>query len=291
EDIINAMPSTLNIAKAGGLEIDRAADISSNILSAFKIPASELGKVADSLVATFTRTNTDMEMLGQTMKYVAPVAQSLGMSLEESLAMTGLLGNIGIQSDQAGTALRKIEQRLAAPPAGAKKALDKLGIKTKDEKGNLRNMAVIFQELFERTKEMGSADRTKYLTAISGLEASAAMSEFTSGDFYDKYVGLLSEIEEAHKRGEAAFVAGTMSDNLLGDIEQLSSGWSRFRQIVFQTNSKGLRETTQWLTKIMSNINAFTKENPEIVRNLSYVAGAVMGITAALGLAKLAWGA
>lgn len=291
EDIVKAMPSTLDIAKAGGIEIGRAADISSNILSAFKLPADELGKVADSLVATFTRTNTDMEMLGQTMKYVAPVAQSLGLNLEESLAMTGLLGNIGIQGDQAGTALRSIEQRLAAPPSSAIKALKALGIKTKDKKGNLRNVAIIFQELFEKTKKMGSADRMKYLTAISGLEASAAMTEFTSGDFYNKYTGLLKEIEEAHKNGEAALVAGIMSDNLIGDIEQLSSGWARFRQLIFQTNSGGLRDTTKLLTKIMGSINAFTKQNPELVSNLSYIAAGVMGITASLGLAKLAWGA
>lgn len=290
DKIMNAMPATLDLARAGQLEIGRAADIGSNILSAFKLPADEMGRVADSLVATFTRTNTDMEMLGQTMKYVAPVAQGLGMSLEESLAMTGLLGNIGIQGDQAGTSLRKIEQRLSAPPSAAAKALKELGIKAKDDKGNLRNVASIFQELFEATKKMGSADKMKYLTAISGLEASAAMTEFTSSDFYKNYATLLKDIEKAHTSNEAKNVAKTMADNLAGDKEELKSAYDDWRIAIYEVNDLGMRDLTQNLTKLMTLVSNFTKSNPELISNLSKITGSAIALTAAIGGITMAAG-
>lgn len=288
DKILKAMPATLDLAKAGDIEIGRAADIGSNMLQAFKLPADEMGRVVNSLVATFTRTNVDMEMLAGSMKYVAPVAADLGMTFEESLAMIGMLGNIGIQGDQSGTALRKIEQRLANPPSMAKKSLDELKIKTADDKGNLRNVADIFQDLFEATKNMGSADRVRYLSTISGLEASAAMLEFTSKDFNGDYRELHQEIKKANEIGEAQIVAGTMSDNAEGDIERLSSGWSEFRMNVYDVNKKGLRDTIKLITGIVNKVSAFAKANPKLVEILSKtaIAGTVLlGVVGALTMA------
>ncbi|MBR7631607.1 phage tail tape measure protein [Aeromonas popoffii] len=128
--IKDAMPGILDMAKAGGMEIARSADIASNILSGFQLPASEMGRVGDTLVAAFTRSNTSLEMLGETMKYAAPVASGLGIDLETAAAMAGKLGDAGIQGSMAGTGIAGILTRLAKPKE-ATKALDKLGIKTK----------------------------------------------------------------------------------------------------------------------------------------------------------------
>lgn len=290
-EIIQAMESTLNLARAGRLEIDRAADINSNILTAFGLTASDSEKVANSLSAAFTRTNVDMEMLGQSMKYMAPSAKSLGMSIDESLAMVGLLGNVGIQADQAGTSMRKIQLRLAAPPSGARKALDELKIKTTDSQGNLRKIADIFQEMFTKTKSMGNADKMRLLSAISGIEASSAMATFVESDFYKNYGTLFDDISSAYSRNELQVAASVMADNLKGDLKDLNSAWEEFRIAVFFTNNKGLRGTFQWLTKIMRKVGDFASNNPEIIRNLSYITAGIIGITSALGLAKLAWGA
>lgn len=291
ENIMKAMPSTLDLARASGIEIGRAADIGSNIMSAFKLPADQMKRVSDSLVATFTRTNVDMEMLSQSMKYVAPVAQSLGMGLEESLAMIGLLGNVGIQGDQAGTALRAIEQRLANPPKMAADALKTLGIRTKDNKGNLRNVAEIFKEIFEKTQHMGTADRTKYLSSISGLEASAAMMELTSKDSYKMYANLLEDVLQAYDNDEAAVTAKVMSDNVAGDIEELSSSWSDFKIAIYEVNKNGLRTTLQFITEIMTKIGDFAKANPKIVEVLSKAATYGMIFFGVLGSLSLAMGA
>ncbi len=110
-----AMPDMLNLALANQTDLARTADISSNILSGFGLDPAEMGRVGDVLTATTTRANVDLEMLGESMKYVAPQARAMNMSLEQSAAMAGLLGNVGIQGSQAGTTLRAMVTRLAAP--------------------------------------------------------------------------------------------------------------------------------------------------------------------------------
>lgn len=87
----------LNMALAGGMELGESADIGSNILSQFTLPAGEMDRVSDVLTAAFTRTNTDLRSLGDTMKYAGPVASKLGISLEEAAGMAGILANNGLR--------------------------------------------------------------------------------------------------------------------------------------------------------------------------------------------------
>ncbi len=289
EEIMKSMAGTLDLARAGGVDIGRAADIGSNILSAFGLDANQMDRVGDILVGTFTRTNTNLEMLGETMKYVGPIAKGLGISLEEASAMAGVLGNVGIQGGEAGTAMRAIFSRLAAGPSMAKKELQKLGIATTDKKGDLRKPMELFTEMLEKTAKMGNAERMKALTSIAGLEAASALSALMDKGSIDDLKQILQEIKD--NNGESKKLAKIMADNLSGDIQELDSAWSDFKITVFETNSKGLRGSFQWITKIMNVVGEFAKQNPEMVSNLSYITAGIIGITASLGLAKLAWGA
>lgn len=289
EEIIKSMAGTLDLAKAGDVDISRAADIGSNILSAFGLSADEMDRVGDILVGTFTRTNTDLEMLGETMKYVGPIAKGLGVSLEETSAIAGVLGNIGIQGSQSGTAMRAIFSRLAAGPSMAKKELAKLGIKTNDKKGNLRTPVDLLREVLQKTAKMGNAQRMGILKSIAGEEAAAAFSALIEKGNLEDLNRIIDELKNNH--GESKQLAKVMADNLSGDMQQLNSAWTDFKISIFEVNNKGLRNTFKWLTKIMVNIGDFAKSNPGIISNLSYIAAGVMGITASLGLAKLAWGA
>ena len=136
--ILAATPGMLNLAQAAGSDLAETADIASNILSGFSLEADQMGRVGDVLSATFTSSNTTLQMLGDTLKYAAPVASAAGASLEEVAAMAGLLGNVGIQGSMAGTALRAAFLRLSAPPKMAADAIEELGLSVKDAEGNLR---------------------------------------------------------------------------------------------------------------------------------------------------------
>src|SRR5699024_6573503 len=110
-EIISAMPGLLDAAAAGQVELGAAADITSNILSGFGMEASETGMVADVQTKAFRSSNTSMECLSETMKYVARMAHAAGFSLEETAAAAGILGDAGIQGSQAGTTLRSAMPR------------------------------------------------------------------------------------------------------------------------------------------------------------------------------------
>ncbi|HCX7581889.1 TPA: phage tail tape measure protein, partial [Escherichia coli] len=123
-----ALPGVLSMATAGGMDLGETADIGSNILTQFGLSADQMDRVGDTLTAAFTRTNTDLRALGETMKYAGPVAGKLGISLEQAAAMAGVLANMGIRGSDAGTAMRASLARLASPPKAAAEALKELGV-------------------------------------------------------------------------------------------------------------------------------------------------------------------
>ncbi|MBO0962025.1 phage tail tape measure protein [Neobacillus sp. MM2021_6] len=219
-DVISAMPGLLAMAAAGQTELGETADIASNILSGFGLKASETARVADILTKTFTSSNTDLRMLGYTMKYVGPVAKASGQSLEMMAASAGILGNAGIQADSAGTALRMMLIRLAKPPRMAKDALKQLGITISDSQGNMKDLSVIIGELSEATKDMGEADRLAAIAKISGTEASAAMLALM-----DAGQGTIEKFtkELENSGGTAEKIAAKQLENLKGQLIILSS--------------------------------------------------------------------
>ena len=286
--IMDALPATLDLAKAGGVDVGRAADIGSNILSAFGLEPTEMDKVADILVSVFTRTNTSIEMLGETMKYVGPVARELKIPLEEATAMAGILGNVGIQGSQAGTAMRALQSRLAAPPSAAKKALKELKVSTKDVAGNFRSMPDILADVMKATAKMGNADKLGYLKAIAGEEAGSAFAAFLDKNNYED---LLNVIEAAYNsEGESAKVSKTMSDNLKGDWTGLMSAIESVQIAVSGLEGGPLRNIVQRITKIVQATSAWIKENPKLAGWIFKIGTGIIAATAAIGSLTMAMG-
>jgi len=112
EKAIAALPGTLDLATAGGIELGAAADIATNALTAMQLPVEQLTRINDVFIATITRTNTNMEMMAESFKYAAPIANAFGYSVESLSAMIGGLGNAGIQGSMAGTQLAFAMQKV-----------------------------------------------------------------------------------------------------------------------------------------------------------------------------------
>ena len=128
DDMLKAMPGMLNLASAGQVDLASASDIAASMLNGFGLEASQINRVADTMVNTFANSSTDLQGLGETMKYVAPVAASMGVDLETVAAMAGKLGDNAIRGSQAGTAMRAVFTRLVAPATEGQKALYALGV-------------------------------------------------------------------------------------------------------------------------------------------------------------------
>ena len=280
-----AMPDMLNLALANQTDLARTADISSNILSGFGLDPAEMGRVGDVLTATTTRANVDLEMLGESMKYVAPQARAMNMSLEQSAAMAGLLGNVGIQGSQAGTTLRAMVTRLAAPTGAAAGALADLGVNAKDAEGNLRDIPRILTDVARATEAMGNADRAAYLKNIFGEEPGAGMAELIAqqgSEGIEAFVEILS-----NAAGENARVAKTMADNIGGDLKSLKSAWDEVGISITETNNGALRGLIQNVTAITRGIGRWINENPKLAGTLAKAAALVAVLVAAGGALTL----
>ena len=284
--ILDAMPGMLDLAKAGNEELAATSDIASNILTGMNLQAKDMGRVGDILVGTFTRSNTNLQMLGETMKYVGPVASSVGQDIETVAAMAGKLGDAGIQGSMGGTALRAILNRLSAPPAAAAKALDKLGISAKDAQGNMRQMPDILTELYEKTKSLGNADRAGLLKGIAGEEAVSGLQVLVkqagSGDL-QKFIGTLREAQ-----GEAGKTAKVMGDNLVGDLDELSSAWEDLGIQLEEQQDGPLREIVQSLADVVGGVKRWIVENPTLAAQIVKTAAGLGILMATMGAITLA---
>lgn len=281
DQIMAAMPGVLDMAKAGDLEIARAADISSNILQAFRMQAEEMGRVSDVLTKGFTSSNVTLEMLGNTMTYVAPIATEFGASIEDATAMAGLLGNAGIQGEKAGTALRSAFTRLAKPPKDAAKALDALGVKTMDSAGNMRPMVEILGEVAKRTEKLGNGKRLGIIAEIFGLEAAsggASLLKEASGGNIEKYTDILK-----NSQGAAAKTAKTMADNWRGSMDEMSSAWDDVKIGLFEQNADSLRALTDTVTEKIRAVGSFLSQNPMLGKAIFWAAISVTALTTAVG--------
>lgn len=280
EQIQNAMKGTLSMSLAGDIDLATTADIGSNILTGFKLNSDEMNRVSDTLVATFTRSNTNLNMLGDTMKYVAPVASGLGVDLETAAVAAGKLGDAGIQGSMAGTSLRSILGRLAEPPKQAADALKELGIKTQDAKGNLRELPEILTDLDKKTKKMGTAQRAGYFKHIAGEEAFSALSVLADQAGSGELQKMIAEVKAA--KGEAQKVADTMTDNLDGDLKNLTSAWEDVGIQIFGGVDSPLRDIAKSITDIISKVGDWAKRNPELANTLTKIALA-LGVILAVG--------
>ncbi|EMI7061620.1 MULTISPECIES: phage tail tape measure protein [Providencia] len=279
EQIKNAMSGTLSMSLAGDIDLATTADIGSNILTGFKLNSNEMNRVSDALVATFTRSNVNLTMLGDTMKYVAPVASGLGVDLETAAVAAGKLGDAGIQGSMAGTGLRSILGRLAEPPKMAGEALDKLKIKTRDAKGNLRQFTDILAELDKKTKKMGTAERAGLFKHIAGEEAFSALSVLVDQAGSGQLQAMITEIKAA--KGEAEKVAKTMTDNLDGDLKNLTSAYEDVGIQIFGGADSPLRDITKRVTDLISKFGQWAKKNPELVKQITMITlglGAVLAV-------------
>lgn len=287
EAIRSSMQDILNLALANNTDLARTADIASNISSAFKINPEVEGnitRVADVLSGTAARANVNLEMLGQTMKYLGG-AEDLKFSLEQAATMSGLLGNIGIQGSQAGTALRAMMNRLSAPVGKGADAIDELQIIIADANGNMRDLPDILRDINKATREMGSVQRKATLTHIFGEEAGSGMSELVSqmsGGSLDKLLEQLKNVQ-----GENAGMAKTLADNIGGDLKGMRSAWEEIGISVTELNEGPLRNLVQRFTGVLRTTGAWINKNPELASTIATVVGGTLALVAGMGALTL----
>ena len=220
--ILESMPGLLDSAMAGNTGLQETADIISNIMSGFGIDAQETRRVADVMAATFTSSNTTLNSLGETMKFVAPLAESSGQNLELMAAAAGLLGNTGIQGSQAGTMLRTTLSQLRAPTKAAQEAMDELNIELTNTDGKLLELPELIRALQEGMKGLDPSRQTRLMKDLVGIEAMTGLQVLLDAG-PDKIRDYATTLENSV--GRASDIARQSTDNLKGSWTTLNSAF------------------------------------------------------------------
>lgn len=283
-DTIAAMPGLLNLAAAGATDLATTSDIASNILTGFNLKATQMGRVADIMAKTMTSSNVTTQMLGDTMKYAAPFASSLGASLEEVAALSGKLGDAGIQGSMAGTTIKNMYARLAAPPDSARKELEKLGIVTKNADGSFKGMTNILGDLNTAMSGMADAKRAEILNNIFGLESVAGATVLLKQgkEGLKSYTALLE-----NSTGVAAKIAKEQNASMGGALKQFGSALEGVQISLATLFLPTLSSLTLALSTGASWLNSFIEEHKTLATVLGGVAfGAA---TLSVGLSALGY--
>lgn len=268
DQIVSALPGTLRLAQAATLELGSAADIVSNVLTAFRQDAAQTDRFVDVLAATANRANTDLIQLGDAMSYVASTSAALDVSVEETGALIGTLSDAGIQSSRAGTALRAIFNSLLAPTGAAAVALRNYGLALADVNPESVNAITVLRRLSaanvsasDAVRIFGERQADAFLAIQANIEGVVQLNE-----------------ELGNSAGEAAELARLQDDTLRGSYLRLRSAAEGLGlALVDQSGAAtGLRSV---LDSLSATLNIFSDNSGRVLpvlQQLAAVVGAVV---------------
>lgn len=241
-DIMSAMPGLLDLAAVSGGNVAAASEVAASALNAFGLEATEAGHVANVFARAAADTNAEAMDMGEAMKYVAPVAKAMGLSLEETAASIGIMSDAGIKGGQAGTALRGALSRLAKPTKVMKETMDELGLSFYDAEGNMLPLADTIAMLQDKTAGLTQEQKNNALVTLFGQESLSGMLALIEAG-PDKLNNLTTSL--INSDGAAKDMATTMQNNLKGAIEELGGSFETLQITIFQSGETPLKELAE----------------------------------------------
>lgn len=255
DDMLGGISGIMDLAAASGEDLGRTSDIVTDALTAFGLQASDAGHFADVLAAASSNSNTNVSMMGETFKYVAPLAGALGYDVEDVATAIGVMANSGVKASEAGTSLRSIFTRLAKPPKDAAKALDALGVSIMNSDGTVKPFMETMEEMRDKFAGLSKEQQVQYAASIAGQEAMSgflAIMNASESDF-EKVANAID-----HADGSASRMAKQRNENLAGDLKALSSAWEALQLKIMKDSgaASGLRSLTQDIKGLVDTFNA-----------------------------------
>lgn len=252
EDMIDGIEGIMNLAAASGADLATTSDIVTDALTAMGYSAGDAGKLADVMAAASSNANTNVEMMGQTFQYAAPIIGALGMNMEDAAVAIGLMANAGIKGEKSGTALRSILTRLSAPPKECADAMEELGISLTDEAGNMKDLDTVMQDLRKAFADLDETQQTANAKAIAGQEAMSGLLAIVNAAPAD-YEKLTKAVQKSE--GAAQSMADTMNDTVAGQMTLLKSQIEGVQIQIFEKLEPALRTGIDKISEYISNVN------------------------------------
>lgn len=253
EDMLNGIDGIMNLAAASGEDLATTSDIVTDALTAFGLSAQDSTHFADVLAAASSNANTNVSMMGETFKYVAPVAGSLGYSAEDCAVAIGLMANSGIKASQSGTALRSMFSRLAKPSKEVKEAMEKLNISLTDSHGNMKSLDTLMGDLRNSFSGLSESEKAEMASSLAGQEAMSGLLAIVNASDAD-FNKLKDAIYGAD--GASAKMAETMQDNLQGKITILKSTIEGLGIKIYEEIEDPMKEAAEGATDSVGQISS-----------------------------------
>ena len=265
DQIKHAIRPISDIALVGDTDLGETADVVTNIMTAYEIPAKQMDNTADILTMTFTKTNTTLLELAESFKYAGTVAHQSGLNFETASAAFGVLGDAGIKGSHAGTTLRMMLLNMMNPTKRGQEAWDILGINTKDKNGNLRNLSDILSDLHEKQQTMSAGDFSTLINKMFRVTAApgalalinnvAKMQEVTG--LNKKSMGLASDLADEKKntiQGLWYQMTSAFTETGMQGFEQMQGVIRDFLQRMIE-----LMKSTEFATALRNAMDMFLK--------------------------------
>ena len=252
KDMVSGIGGIMNLAAASGSDLARTSDIVTDALTAFGKSASDSGTFADVMAAASSNANTNVEMMGETFKYVGAAAGAMGYSIQDIALATGLMANSGIKGSEAGTALRSVITRMAKPTKESSAAMEKLGLSMTDSKGRMKSFGTIMKDMRKGMKGMTEDQKASYAAMLGGQEAMSGVLAIANAS--EKDFNKLSKAIDNSKNA-AQNMAKVKLDNLKGDVTILQSSMEGLGITIFDQVGGNLRGLVGTATDVVGKIN------------------------------------
>lgn len=238
-----------NIALVGDTDLGETADVVTNIMTSYEIPAARMNNAADVLTMTFTKTNTTLMELAESFKYAGTVAHQSGLSFETASAAFGVLGDAGIKGSHAGTTLRMMLLNMMNPTKRGREAWAKLGVSTTDSEGNLRDLSDILYDLHQRQQTMGEGEFTRLINQMFRVTAApGALALIANVNKMREVIGLNED-----SYGLSAKLAKEKQNTVLGLWHQFTSAFTESGMQGFERMQNTIRDFLQELIALMKS--------------------------------------
>lgn len=280
EDMLSGIEGIMNLAAASGEDLATTSDIVTDALTAFGLTAADSAHFADVLAAASSNANTNVSMMGETFKYAAPVAGSLGFSVEDTAEAIGLMANAGIKSTQAGTSLRSIMTALAGEVKFCGESIGEVEIQTTNADGSMRELSDILADCrvaFAGLSESEQASAAQALVGKNAMSGFLALMNAAPADI-EKLSGAISNCD-----GTSLSMAETMQDNLAGQLTILKSQLEELAISFSDILMPAIRSIVSRIQGLVDKLNQLDPQTKETIVKIALVAAALGPILIVLG--------
>ena len=272
EAMLNGINGVMQLAAASGEDLATTSDIVTDAMTAFGMSADQSTRFADVLAQTANKSNTSVALMGETFKYVAPVAGALGYNIEDTSVAIGLMANSGIKGSMAGTSLKNMLTNLAKPTDQVQGYMDALNISMVDQAGNVKPLNKLLLEMRDSFSQLTDAEKAEYAAGIAGKQGMSGLLAIVNSSDED-----FNKLTEAinNSSGAAENVAETMQDNLGGQLTILKSTLEGIAISFGNIILPAVKKLASWLQELLNKINNLTDAQKETIVKIAAVVAAI----------------